>query len=139
VALRPVRVTLAAFVFAAGAAVAFVAGVGAGPADAGYDETPPTITCSANPATLRPANDRLRAVTVRIKVTDASPTTFTLVSVTSSPSGSADDIVGWDIGTNDTMGSLRAENLGGTRTYTLVYRAVDSSGNDADCTTTVTV
>jgi hypothetical protein len=140
------RVTLAAIVFAAGAVVAFVAGAGADAADPYYDTTPPTITCSTSPADLWPPNHKLVPVTATVTVTDPSvPTSFTLMSVTSSEPDSGlgkddvpGDIVGWNVGTSDTSGSLRAERFG-TRTYTLVYRGHDSAGNSADCQTTVPV
>jgi hypothetical protein len=134
-------------VLAGGAALAFVVGAGAGPADPYYDTEPPTVTCSANPDKLWPPNHKLRTVNTTVTVTDEStPTSYQLVSVTSSQPDSglgsedvAGDISGWSVGTADTSGSLRAERFGGTRTYTLVYRGFDSAGNTADCTTTVTV
>lgn len=146
-ALRPLRATLAAFVFASGATTTFVAGVGADPADAGYDETPPRITCSASPDTLSKSKGDLQAVTATVTVTDEStPTSYVLTSVTSSEADSGlakkdvpDDIRDWDLGTADTSGFLRAEAFEKTRTYRLAYRGFDSAGNFADCETTVTV
>jgi uncharacterized protein len=49
------------------------------------------------------------------------------------------DIQGWTINTNDTIGQLRAERYGGARTYTLTYQGKDLAGNTKNCSATVTV
>jgi hypothetical protein len=108
------------------------------------DTTPPTVGCSATPNMLWPPNNRLVAVTVALTASDPGTTdavTVTLVSVTSNESGTADDIQGWVIGTDDRGGQLRAERAGGGngRVYTLTYRATDIAGNSANGTCTVTV
>jgi Bacterial Ig-like domain (group 1)/Thrombospondin type 3 repeat len=112
------------------------------------DSTPPTVTCSASPSTLRPPNHKLVAITVAVSVSDAEsgPAGFTLVSVTSSQAdsglGSEDvpnDVQGWTTGTADTNGFLRAERFSSARTYTLTYEGRDVAGNTTTCTTTVTV
>lgn len=113
----------------------------------GGDTTPPTITCTAIPATLWPPNHELRSVRVAISAADDSGSvTVTLVSVTSNQADSGlgrgdlpGDIRGWTIGTDDRRGRLRAERFGGARVYTLTYRAEDQAGNTASCRTTVTV
>jgi parallel beta-helix repeat protein len=113
----------------------------------GGDTTPPTITCTATPATLSPANHRLRSVSVDISASDDSgAVNVTLVSVTNSQADSGlghgdmpNDIQGWTTGTDDRSGLLRAERFGATRVYTLTYQARDPAGNTATCQTTVTV
>lgn len=114
---------------------------------AGGDTTPPTITCAADPATLRPPDHTLRRVRVDITATDdAGPATVTLVSVTSSqrdrnlgPGDVPNDIQGWTTGSDDRTGRLRAERFGTARVYTLTYRAEDQAGNTATCQPTVRV
>jgi len=116
------------------------------------DKTAPTVTCSASPKTLYPADHKLVPITVTVKVTDArsGPAGFTLSSVTSNEPddapGSADgattgDITGFSLGTADTSGQLRAERstTGHGRVYTLTYVARDVAGNQRTCTTTVSV
>jgi Right handed beta helix region len=111
------------------------------------DRTPPSITCTASPATLRPADHTLRQVRVTVTATDDSGTAaVTLRSVTSSQADSGlgrldvpRDIQGWTVTTDDRTGQLRAERFGATRTYTLTYAATDPAGNTATCATPVTV
>jgi parallel beta-helix repeat protein len=111
------------------------------------DTVSPTITCAATPATLTPANRRMRPVHVDISASDDSGTvTITLISVTSSQPDSGlgggdlpGDIQEWTTGIDDRDGQLRAERFGPTRVYTLTYRAADPAGNTATCHTTVTV
>ncbi|HEV2784195.1 MAG TPA: right-handed parallel beta-helix repeat-containing protein [Actinophytocola sp.] len=111
------------------------------------DTVPPTITCAATPATLSPANHRLRPVHVDLSAGDDSGTvTVTLTSVTSSQPDSGlgrgdvpNDIQGWTTGADDRDGLLRAERFGTARGYTLTYLAADPAGNTATCRTTVTV
>src|SRR6185295_20138 len=57
------------------------------------DKTAPTVTCSATPKTLYPADHRLVPITVAVKVTDgrSGSAGFTLTSVTSNE---ADDAPG---------------------------------------------
>jgi Regulator of chromosome condensation (RCC1) repeat len=101
------------------------------------DTTPPTVTCSADRATLWPPNHKLVPVSVHVTVQDAGsgPAGFELRTVTH-----ADDAQGWTIGTPDTAGLLRAEREGGrARRYELTYRGFDRAGNAADCTATVVV
>jgi TolB protein len=111
------------------------------------DTTPPAISCSATPGTLWPPNHRLRPVSVDIAASDDSGSvTVTLVSVTSSQPESgldhedvASDIQGWNTGTDDRSGLLRAERFKQVRTYMLTYQAQDPEGNTAICQTTVVV
>ncbi len=113
----------------------------------GLDAVPPAITCAATPATLSPANHRLRSVHVGITAEDDSGTVaVTLTSATSSQpdsgAGRGDvpgDVQRWTTGTDDRDGLLRAERYGQTRVYTLTYQATDEAGNTATCQATVTV
>lgn len=112
------------------------------------DTTPPTVTCSASPSSLKPPNQKLAPISVAVSVSDAGsgPAGFVLISVTSSQADSGltsedvpNDIQGWTTGSADTSGFLRAERFFSTRTYTLTYEGRDVAGNAATCETTVTV
>ena len=115
-----------------------------------YDSTPPTCTAVAEPATLWPANHRLKRVTVEVSVSDAlsAAAGFILASASSNESdnGPADgdtsrDIRAFDVGAPDVGGWLRAERAGtgSDRGYTLAYRASDMAGNETTCAARVTV
>ncbi|MGH2824950.1 MAG: ThuA domain-containing protein [Thermoleophilaceae bacterium] len=109
------------------------------------DGTAPEVTCAATPDRLSPPDRRLRDVTVDLHVTDATSGAagFTLVQVTSNEPDSPvpGDIQGWDIGTADTTGKLRAERSGPGmgRVYTITYEGRDEAGNTAGCQAEVTV
>jgi len=77
---------------------------------------------------------------VTVAVTTTGGTAFTLLSVTAS-AGVAGDMQGWNTGTPDTAGLLRAtrSGSGGARIYTLMYRATDEAGNTAGCAAAVIV
>jgi hypothetical protein len=114
----------------------------------GVDDTPPTVTCSASKSFLWPPDHRLIPITVNVSVSDedSGPAGFTLVSVTSSQADSglgsgdvAQDIQGWNVGTADAEGRLRAERFSRARIYTLTYEGSDVEGNTSTCETTVTV
>jgi alpha-tubulin suppressor-like RCC1 family protein len=111
----------------------------------------PTVSCTADPGALWPPNHQLVPITVSVQV-DGTPATtgFTLTSVTSNepddaPGGgdgdTTGDIQGFDVGTADTAGLLRAERAGSGsgRVYTLTYSARDGAGNESTCTATVRV
>lgn len=104
------------------------------------DRTAPGVSCSSDPARLWPPNRKLVPVRTVVTVDDATSgaSGFTLVSVAG---GGPEDAVGFDPGTPDTAGSLRAElDLGRrTRLYTLVYEGVDRAGNTSRCTADVAV
>ncbi len=110
----------------------------------GTDTIPPTVTCSANPSSLKPPNHKLMAVTATVSVadSDSGPDGFHLVSVVSNQAQSG--LVPGDV-PNDiqwattTTGQLRAERFGSTRIYTLSYEGADVAGNTATCHATVTV
>jgi len=111
------------------------------------DSAPPTITCRVSPERLRPPNHRLVDVRATVSARDDRPgVTATLVSVTSDQRDAglakddvAGDVQGWQTGTLDTAGRLRAERYGRDRVYTLVYRARDAAGATATCAALVTV
>ena len=114
------------------------------------DQTPPTVSCRVNPDRLWPPNHMLKDIDVTVTVEDATsgPAGFTLVSVTSDEPDSGidaedvpDDIQGWDVGTADTNGQLRAErdDASDGRIYTLTYEGMDVAGNTALCSTIVFV
>jgi DNA-binding beta-propeller fold protein YncE len=114
------------------------------------DATPPVVSCSASPGSLWPPNHKLRGVSTSVTVSDggSGPAGFTLVQVTSNEpddglgdGDTANDIQGWQPGTPDTTGLLRAERsaLGSGRVYTLTYEGADGAGNRARCTATVAV
>lgn len=118
----------------------------AGPSDAivtklgGADVTPPTLVVATPTECLWPPNHKLRTIDIVVVATDDTDPApaIVLVSVTSSEpdegTGDGDapnDIQNAAVGTADTQISLRAERsaLGGGRTYTLTYVAVDAAGN----------
>jgi HYR domain len=117
------------------------------------DTTPPSLTLTADPSVLWPANHRLVPVRIRWQVSDAcdpAAATVRLVSVTSSepddaPGGgdgsTTGDIRGAEFGTPDALILLRAERDAGSpgRTYTITYTAIDASGNTTSRLAVVTV
>jgi hypothetical protein len=85
------------------------------------DTTPPSVTCSARPASLKSNNHKLASITTTVNVTDAGSGAagYTLVSVQSNqpdsglgPGDLPNDIQGWTTGTADTSGLLRTERYG---------------------------
>lgn len=111
-------------------------------ADPFPDLTPPAVTCSVSPPQLWPPNNTLRGVTASVSVTDggSGPDGFELLAVTSDE-GTPADAAGFDIGTADVSGSLRAARSGSGdgRTYTLTYEGRDGAGNTATCSVDVIV
>lgn len=112
------------------------------------DRDPPVISCKATPSVLWPVNHKMVQIKVNVSLTDASPASFTLVSVLSNEptnmrgdGNTSADIADWTMGANDVEGQLRAERNGTLRDriYTLTYRGTDSRGNAALTTCTVTV
>jgi hypothetical protein len=106
------------------------------------DETPPVVTCSANPRTLWPPNHKLVPITVDVSVEDgdSGPAGYTLESVVANEPAATGDVSGFSIGTADTTGALRAtRGARSGRVYTLTYVGKDNAGNTASCSTTVTV
>jgi M6 family metalloprotease-like protein len=114
------------------------------------DVTPPSLTVSLSPNRLSPPNHKLTPIAATVTATDDydSNVVVRLVSVTSSEpdeglgdGDTAGDISGAAPGTDDRSFDLRAERSGaGTgRVYTVMYRAVDASGNASEATATVRV
>ena len=113
------------------------------------DTTLPMISLALNRAFLWPVDRRMKGVVANVSSSDAcGGVSVTLQSVTSSEPddlpGMGDltsDIQGTDLGTADFSFSLRAERdpRAQGRTYTVVYRSVDSAGNVATATSTVFV
>ena len=114
------------------------------------DITPPVIHVSVSPNSLWPPNHKLAAIAatvVAVDECDPNPQ-VRLVSVTSSEpdnglgdGDTAGDIVGAAVGTDDRSFQVRSERSGPGpgRTYTIVYKATDASGNTAQATATVVV
>jgi hypothetical protein len=108
------------------------------------DKTPPTMACTVSPESIWPPNKRLETATATVTVSDvlSGQAGFVLTSATSDePISGEPDIVGFDVGTADTTGQLRADRLGSGdgRVYSLAYRGSDRAGNSATCTVSVTV
>jgi hypothetical protein len=114
------------------------------------DRTAPAVSCAATPAELWAPDHALVPVHVAVTVTDAlsGAAGAVLVSATSSEpdDGSGDgstagDVQGFDAGTPDTDGLLRAERSGSGkgRVYSLRYEGRDAAGNAASCVATVRV
>ena len=114
-----------------------------------WDATAPTIRCVASPRfVIARGGHRLVPVRVGMRVGDAGSGVAGVVlrAVTSSQAdgglGRGDtpgDMVGWDVGSNDGVGFVRAEAFRSDRVYSLTYEVTDRAGNSALCTTTVTV
>jgi len=109
------------------------------------DTTPPEFSLSVEPSVLWPANHKMVLITPSWEASDncdESPE-VTLVSITSNEEDDAkgDGHTSDDIRVDDNGIWLRAERSGtGTsRVYTIIYRAVDDSGNVTVNSTTVTV
>ena len=114
------------------------------------DKTAPSLSCSAAPSVLWPANHKLVPVTVDVTFTDtlSGPATFELSAAASSEPDTGlsggdkpEDIQGFAIGAGSTSGALRAERAGNGpgRTYSLGYTGWDSADNSATCGTDVSV
>lgn len=106
------------------------------------DKTAPSVTCSTNPKRLRARDSGLIPVAATVRSRDrlSGPDGFVLKSVTDNQGSAAADITGWEIGTADTQGQLRAtQSRGSDRVYTLSYEATDVAGNVGSCSATVTV
>lgn len=100
------------------------------------DATAPTVACAVTPALITPADNALVPVTTTVSVADgqSGANGFTLKSVTSSAPG--DTVQGFDTGTADTSGQVRAVP---SALYTLTYEGTDAAGNTATCSAVVTV
>jgi hypothetical protein len=112
------------------------------------DTTPPEITLSLTPEEIWPPNHQWVDIVATVIVTDCSPYSVYLVSVESNEpvndvgdGNTEPDVTGAHVGTEDYEFRVRAERSGTGmgRTYEVVYRAVDESGNEATATAYVTV
>jgi hypothetical protein len=114
------------------------------------DTVAPTLDVELEPTRLWPPNHRFWVVEASVGVEDLCDpeAIFLLVSITSNEpeDGRGDgntepDVEDADFGTSDTSFALRAERVGGGagRTYTVVYQALDSSGNVAEASARVQV
>ena len=107
------------------------------------DATPPAISCSANPSVLWPPFGQLVAVQTFVSVNDvlSGPAGFVLDSVATSEGELVSNVVGWNLGSSDTSGFLRANRVGSNtgRFYTLIYMGADNAGNKASCDVAVSV
>ncbi|MDX1387993.1 MAG: Ig-like domain-containing protein [Acidobacteriota bacterium] len=113
------------------------------------DTTPPEISVELSPSELWPPNHRMVSIEASVEAEDVcSDVMVMLMSVESNEpendigdGNTAPDIAGANIGTEDYHFQLRAERsgTGSGRTYTVVYKAVDASGNEATATAYVIV
>jgi hypothetical protein len=104
------------------------------------DKTAPTLTCSAAPAVLWPANHKMVPVSTTVNLTDSlsGPAGFVLAGISSNDPGTGPtDITGFEIARPSTTGSLRADrsNKVDSRIYTLFYKGTDIAGNLVECVT----
>ena len=114
------------------------------------DTTPPEIEAALNRDVLWPPNHKMSPIEAEVSVTDICDPdpTFVLTSIASNESdnglGDGDfrhDIQGAAYGTDDEAFQLRSERAGNGdgRTYTILYTAMDMSGNTAADTVYVRV
>jgi hypothetical protein len=115
------------------------------------DTTAPVLSSSVNPPMLWPPNHRLVDIDTLVNASDVCSTTAPFLnSVTSNEPDNAegmgdgdtvDDIQGAAAGTADFQFQLRAERAGTGqgRTYTIIYRGTDDSGNVGTATSSVFV
>ncbi|NNF07088.1 MAG: HYR domain-containing protein, partial [Candidatus Eisenbacteria bacterium] len=113
------------------------------------DTTPPEITVELDRNVLWPPNHKMVPIAATVEVTDiCDPNpTFVLTSITSNEAdngigdGNTDDDIDAEFGTPDVDFELRAERKGNGdgRKYTIIYTAMDMSGNTAPDTVCVTV
>jgi hypothetical protein len=112
------------------------------------ETTPPTLSVTVSPSTLRPPNHKYRTVRVTFTAADNSGLApdVTLVSVTSNepddaPGGADGNTTNDIVITDQTTFELRAERSenGNGRVYTITYRATDACGNATTKSATVTV
>jgi len=114
------------------------------------DTTPPEIEVVLSRDALWPPNHKMADITAEVTVTDICDPmpTFVLTSITSDEpdnglgdGDTADDIQGETAGTADVEFQLRSERAGGQdgRKYTIIYTAMDMSGNTAPDTACVFV
>lgn len=107
------------------------------------DMTTPDVSCGVDPAVVFPPNGKLVDVTASVTVSDdtSGPDGFTLDAITTDQGSLAADTSGFDVGSDDTDGRVRAtrDPRLGDRTYTLTFTGSDVAGNVSACTTSVVV
>lgn len=114
------------------------------------DKTAPAVLATCAPSVLWPPNHKLYDFAATVNATDgvSGVASVVLGSVSSNepdaglgPDDVPGDIQGWQPGTSDTQGRLRAERAGGGegRTYTVTHAATDRAGNSTTAGCTVRV
>ncbi len=112
------------------------------------DATPPTLSVSVSPNSLRPPNHKYRTVQATVTVSDAGDPSVsaTLVSVGSNepdnaPGGADGNTVNDIVIVDQDTFQLRAErsDVGTGRIYAITYQATDACGNTSMATANVTV
>jgi len=111
-----------------------------------HDTEPPFLGVAAQPSSLWPPDGRMADVSVLVTLTDRCDPHPTLilsaVSVQDANGGRPGvSVAGAETGTDDRSIQLRATRAGwgAGRSYSLVYRATDASGNTTLATAVVTV
>ena len=111
------------------------------------DTLPPSLSVAATPALLWPPDGRMQNVSLAVTASDVCDPqpAVTLVNVTMQDGASrgrpGPSVLGAELGTDDRLVALRAERsgAGAGRSYILLYRAADRSGNAATAAATVIV
>jgi hypothetical protein len=107
------------------------------------DNRAPAVTCKVSPDIIWPPSGELVRLLVSVNVSDglSGKATFLLRSIAVNEATTPADIVGFDLGTPDTNGSVRAKRAGkgDGRRYVLRYEAFDLAGNSTFCETAATV
>lgn len=115
----------------------------AAPLTVKVDKTPPAVSVEVSPDAIWPPDGKLVDVAASVSVSDtiSGPGGFALTSVTSDEVAEPDDIVGFEAGTPDTNGQVRAARTGSGdgRTYTVSYTGFNQAGLSATATATIVV
>jgi hypothetical protein len=112
------------------------------------DNTPPVVELMVDPDMIWPPNHKMVDIHATVGVTDCSPVTIALVSVTSNEPDNdigdgnhEPDVMGVDEGAEDYDFQVRAERAGpgAGRVYTVVYLVTDAGGLETWATAYVEV